>query len=173
METEQCNYEEARDRTIASRYACFQSEGARQFLVDAGRAPQRINPPLSSFCSRGGTYPRLAKQNDHILDMDRRRKVIQDIALVMAKKDLVDNRPLPVRKEWKDIEEAINDLTLAISGRDDDIHHEESASKRGLSTWDFFRDLAESDIFVSEYWHRCPLLIRGDDITSVKDKTTS
>jgi Cupin superfamily protein len=111
---------------------------------------------------RGGgetTVATVTKQDD---DVDRTKRLLGDINRYFTDENLADELPLLVPKEWKDVEDAMSDFTTATSRRQ--FANPSQLEDRGAVAWKFFRGLAESDTFVTEFWHQRPLLIRGTEM---------
>jgi hypothetical protein len=94
--------------------------------------------------------------------------VLQDIRTCISKGENLKGSKLVVPKDWKDVEEAIDDFA-ASTGDNENV----SVENRGFLAWNLLRGLAESDTFVRNYWHRQPLLLRAADIAGISSSSSS
>ncbi|KAG7368500.1 cupin 4 family protein [Nitzschia inconspicua] len=148
-----------------------------------GQKGSHMSDGSSCFCCRGGGEAVLTKSSqqlggghdgdDHDAEIsDRERRVLQDIDRFMTKTSqtsasVVQENPLVVPIRWEDVEEAINDLTSSTGSHQYVVNEKESQnSDRATTAWSFLRGLAESDTFLTEFWHQRPLLIRAAEMPS-------
>lgn len=73
--------------------------------------------------------------------------------------------PLLVPAKQEDVEEAIHDFTASIGQQQQQHEDNTTNDNRGVDAWKFLRGLAESDTFLTEFWHRQPLLLRASEMS--------